>query len=182
MGLCHHFRWVCRVGYTAHWYSVGMPYSIPPPLLKGQCHEIFLTFAPMRGIYLRLKIIYICTLKKNFFLHETNFFTFSEIISFGPCFYSLKRFFFLDFRFSFNITFLFCFWFFSWISFPPAPKEHIRTVLCFLENSRRYSQVKVHHRYQQHRNHNHDGKIGSSPCLLSALFSFRWRLSAPHFL
>jgi hypothetical protein len=32
---------------------------------KGQCKEI--TFAPMRGIYLRLKIIYICTLKMNFF-------------------------------------------------------------------------------------------------------------------
>ncbi len=26
------------------------------------------TFAPMRGIYLRLKIIYICTLKMNFFI------------------------------------------------------------------------------------------------------------------
>jgi hypothetical protein len=83
-----------RIYSTVHWYSVGMPNFIPPPLLKGQCHEIF------------------------------------------------------------------CFWFFSWVSFPPAPEDHIRTVLYFLENSRRYSQVKVHHRYQQHQNHNHDGKIG----------------------
>ncbi len=35
--------------------------------------------------------------------------------------------------------------------FPPAPEYPIRTVLNFFENSRRYSQVKVHHRYQRHR-------------------------------
>ncbi len=46
---------------------------------------------------------------------------------------------------------IFCFWFFSWISFPPAPEYPIRTVLNFFENSRRYSQVKVCHRYQRHR-------------------------------
>ncbi len=46
---------------------------------------------------------------------------------------------------------IFCFWFFSWISFPPAPEYPIRTVSNFFENSRRYSQVKVHHRYQRHR-------------------------------
>ena len=46
---------------------------------------------------------------------------------------------------------IFCFWFFSWISFPPAPEYPIRTVLNFFENSRRYSQVKVHHRCQRHR-------------------------------
>ncbi len=45
----------------------------------------------------------------------------------------------------------FCFWFFWWISFPPAPEYCIRTVSNFFENSRRYSQVKVHHRYQRHR-------------------------------
>jgi len=45
----------------------------------------------------------------------------------------------------------FCFLFFSWISFPPAPEYHIRTVLNFFENLRRYSQAKVHHRYQRHR-------------------------------
>ncbi len=45
--------------------------------------------------------------------------------------------------------------FFSWISFPPAPEYPIRTVLNFLENSRRYSQVKVHHRYQRHRYQRH---------------------------
>jgi hypothetical protein len=31
-----------------------------------------ITFAPMRGIYLRLKIIYICTFKMSSFLHRTN--------------------------------------------------------------------------------------------------------------
>jgi hypothetical protein len=35
--------------------------------------------------------------------------------------------------------------------FPPAPDYHIRTVSNFFENSRRYSQVKVHQRYQRHR-------------------------------
>jgi hypothetical protein len=51
---------------------------------------------------------------------------------------------------------IFDFWFFSWISFPPAPEYLIRTVSNFfdindIKNSWRYSQVKVHHRYQQHR-------------------------------
>ncbi len=46
---------------------------------------------------------------------------------------------------------IFCFWFFSWISFPPAPEYPIRTVSNFFENSRRYSQVKVHHRCRWHR-------------------------------
>ncbi len=46
---------------------------------------------------------------------------------------------------------IFCKWFFSWISFPPAPEYPIRTVTNFFENSQRYSQVKVHHRYQRHR-------------------------------
>ncbi len=35
--------------------------------------------------------------------------------------------------------------------FPPAPEYSIQTVLNFFENSRRYSLVKVHHRYQRHR-------------------------------
>ncbi len=43
---------------------------------------------------------------------------------------------------------IFCFWLFSWISFPPAPEYPIRTVSNFFENSQRYSQVKVHHRRQ----------------------------------
>jgi hypothetical protein len=34
---------------------------------------------------------------------------------------------------------------------PPAPEYPIRTVSNFIENSRRYSQVKVQHRYQRHR-------------------------------
>ncbi len=35
--------------------------------------------------------------------------------------------------------------------FPPAQDYPIRTVSNFFQNSRRYSQVKVHHRYQRHR-------------------------------
>ncbi len=46
---------------------------------------------------------------------------------------------------------IFCFWFFWWISFPPAQEYCIRTVSNFFENLRRYSQVKMHHRYQRHR-------------------------------
>ncbi len=46
---------------------------------------------------------------------------------------------------------IFCFWFFSWISFPQAPEYTIRAVSNFFENSRRYSQLKVDHRYQRHR-------------------------------
>jgi hypothetical protein len=41
---------------------------------------------------------------------------------------------------------IFRFWFFSSISFPPAPEYPIRTVSNFFENSRRYSQLKVDHR------------------------------------
>jgi hypothetical protein len=40
---------------------------------------------------------------------------------------------------------------FLMISFPPTTKYCIRTVSNFFVNSRRYSQVKVHHRYQRHR-------------------------------
>ncbi len=46
---------------------------------------------------------------------------------------------------------IFCFWFFSWISFPPAPKYSIKTVSIFFENSRRYSQLKVCYRCRWHR-------------------------------
>ena len=45
----------------------------------------------------------------------------------------------------------FCFWFFSRISFSPAPEYPIRTISNFFENSQRYLQVKVHHWYQRHR-------------------------------
>ncbi len=40
---------------------------------------------------------------------------------------------------------------FSWISFPQAPEYTIRAVSKFFENSRRYSQLKVDHRYQRHQ-------------------------------
>ncbi len=46
---------------------------------------------------------------------------------------------------------IFCFWFFSWISFSQASDYTIRAVSKFFENSRRYSQLKVCHRYQRHR-------------------------------
>ncbi len=42
-------------------------------------------------------------------------------------------------------------WFFSLIIFPKAPENNIRLISIFFENSWRYSQVKVHHRYQRHR-------------------------------
>ncbi len=58
---------------------------------------------------------------------------------------------------------IFCFWFFSWISFPPAPEYPIRTVSNFFENSRRYSQVKVHHRYQRHRWQNCRRPVSMTP-------------------
>jgi hypothetical protein len=38
---------------------------------------------------------------------------------------------------------IFGFWFFSWISFPPAPEYTIKTVSNFFKNSWRYSQLKV---------------------------------------
>jgi hypothetical protein len=41
---------------------------------------------------------------------------------------------------------IFRFWFFSSISFPPAPEYPIKTVSNFFENSRRYSQLKIDHR------------------------------------
>jgi hypothetical protein len=44
-----------------------------------------------------------------------------------------------------------CFWFFSWITFPPAPEYSIKTVSNFFENSRSYLQLKVCHRCQRHR-------------------------------
>ncbi len=40
---------------------------------------------------------------------------------------------------------IFCFWFFSWISFPQAPEYTVRAVSNFFENSRKYSQIKVYH-------------------------------------
>ncbi len=46
---------------------------------------------------------------------------------------------------------IFCFWFFSWISFPQASDYTIRVVSNFFENSRRYLQLKVCHRCQRHR-------------------------------
>jgi len=46
---------------------------------------------------------------------------------------------------------IFCFWFFSWISLPPATEYSIRTVSNFFDNSRRYSQLKACHRCQRHR-------------------------------
>ncbi len=38
----------------------------------------------------------------------------------------------------------------TWISFPEAPDYTIRAVSYFFENSRRYSELKVHHRCRWH--------------------------------
>jgi hypothetical protein len=46
---------------------------------------------------------------------------------------------------------IFRFWFFSSISFPPAPEYPIKTVSYFFENSRRNSQLKIDHRCRWHR-------------------------------
>ncbi len=46
---------------------------------------------------------------------------------------------------------IFDFLFFSWISFPQASEYTITAISIFFENSRRYSQLKVHHRCQRHR-------------------------------
>ncbi len=46
---------------------------------------------------------------------------------------------------------IFCFWFFSWISFAQASDYTIRAVSNFFENSRRYSELKVCYRCQRHR-------------------------------
>ncbi len=43
---------------------------------------------------------------------------------------------------------IFCVRFFSWITFPQARDNNIRIISNFFENSRRYSQVMVHHRWQ----------------------------------
>jgi hypothetical protein len=39
---------------------------------------------------------------------------------------------------------------FSCLIFPQVPENNIRVISNFFENSRRYFQVKVHHRYQRH--------------------------------
>ncbi len=46
---------------------------------------------------------------------------------------------------------IFCFWFSSWISFPPALEYSMKTISNFFENWRRYLQFKVHQRYQRHQ-------------------------------
>ncbi len=46
---------------------------------------------------------------------------------------------------------IFCFRFFLGIIFPQAPEKNVSIVPKFFETSRRYSQVKVHLRYQGHR-------------------------------
>ncbi len=60
---------------------------------------------------------------------------------------------------------VFCFRFFSWITFPQAPDTNIRIISNFFENSQRYSQVKVHHRCRRHRQQNF---ATSSPCVVDS--------------
>jgi hypothetical protein len=56
---------------------------------------------------------------------------------------------------SWHCPLIFVFWFFSWIGFLQAPEYTIRTVLNFFQNSRRYSQLKVHHWCQVEKTFNH---------------------------
>ena len=50
-----------------------------------------------------------------------------------------------------SVTRFFASDFFPWIRFPQASDYTIRAVSNFFENSRRYSQLKVHHRCRWHR-------------------------------
>ncbi len=63
---------------------------------------------------------------------------------------------------------IFDFWFFSWISFPQAPEYTIRDVSNFFENSRRYSQLKVHHRCRCLQVH---FKVSAGSLILFPLFA-----------
>ncbi len=80
-------------------------------------------------------VIFRCTVSFKFLNFISNFYSYFEVLS----------------RLKGQCHEIFCFWFFSWISFPQAPEYPIMTVYNFFKNSRRYSQVKVHHRYQRHR-------------------------------
>ncbi len=54
---------------------------------------------------------------------------------------------------------IFCFWFFSWISFPPAPE----TVSNLFENSRRYCHRCLWHRWQMEKIFNQKNNFIWSP-------------------
>ncbi len=56
---------------------------------------------------------------------------------------------------------------FSWFTLPQAPENNIRVISKFFENSRRYSQVKVHHRCLHHR------------CLHHRCQKHRWQILPP---
>ncbi len=50
-----------------------------------------------------------------------------------------------------SVTRFFASGFFSWITFPQAPEIALGSFRIFSENSRRYLQVKMHHRFQHQR-------------------------------
>ncbi len=64
---------------------------------------------------------------------------------------------------------IFDFWFFSWTSFPQALEYTIRAVSNFSENSRRYSQLKVHHQCRWHTS-----KTGGKICCQCRWY--RWQI------
>ncbi len=78
---------------------------------------------------------------------------------------------------------IFCFWFFSWISFPSAPEYSIRTVSNFFKNSQKYSQVKVYHRYQWHQSqicHWCQRPVSMIPVQICHLYQrHRWQIFPP---
>ncbi len=75
---------------------------------------------------------------------------------------------------------IFCFLFFSSISFPQASDYAIRAVSNFFENSRRYSQLKVCHRCQMDTGGK--WKKPSSRKILIILFGHLWVLELTYIL
>ncbi len=70
---------------------------------------------------------------------------------------------------------------FSWITFPQAPENNIRVISNFFENSRRYSQVKVHHRWQIAAGINDtDGKYATGINNTGGKFCHQFRLCCWH--
>ncbi len=59
--------------------------------------------------------------------------------------------------------------FFSWISFPKSPEYPMKAASNFFEHFRRYSQLKVHHRYHWHR-----GMANGKICNQKSFNYFAW--------
>jgi hypothetical protein len=83
----------------------------------------------------------ICRRKSEYFLKKTTFLVDATIVA--TCFKTMW----LTHSKILVITIIHAFSF----KISPSPEYPVRTVLNFFENSRRYSQVKVHQQYQRHR-------------------------------